>query len=86
MTSAALVAPPGSRRKAKGTSPGSRAVARFRQHRLAVFGLVAGYFWAAPVSLLRDGPESGPDTFRGGGRPTGVTEESGAGGWPAAER
>lgn len=52
----------------------------------AVFGLVAGYFWAAPVSLLRDGPESGPDSFRGGGRPTGVTEESGAGGWPAAER
>jgi peptide/nickel transport system permease protein len=41
MTSAALVAPPGSRRKARGTSPGSRAVARFRQHRLAMFGLVA---------------------------------------------
>jgi peptide/nickel transport system permease protein len=29
MTSAALVVPPGSRRKAKGNSPGSRAVARF---------------------------------------------------------
>jgi hypothetical protein len=40
----------------------------------AVFGFAAGFFWAFPVSRLREGPEGGPDTFRGGECGTHISE------------
>jgi hypothetical protein len=40
----------------------------------AVFGFMAGYYWAVPVSRPREGSESGSDTFRGGERHPHVSE------------